>query len=132
MPLFQMLFGLNGRIRRRDFWLYSGLNGLVALIVVVVCLGITVARTIGNDNLQAVSQTVMILPWLMVPFVWIAVALNIKRLHDLGRSYRWWRMNLIPVAGWIWTFVECGLRDGMPGPNPYGPSPKPVRSEDVF
>lgn len=132
MPLLQMLFGLNGRIRRRDFWIYSSLNALAAFVVVVAYTGVMIARMADGIDPKALNQAAMVAPWLLVPFGWIAVALNIKRLHDLGRSYRWWRINLIPVAGWLWTLYECGLRDGTPETNLYGPSPKPIRSQDVF
>lgn len=133
MPLWQMLFGFSGRIRRRDFWLYSCLNALAGL---TVNFGLTLAFFLPMIN----SHTMVTPAWssyamlaAMAPFAWVASALNIKRLHDIGRSYRWWRINLIPVLGWVWTFMECGLRDGNPGTNPYGPPPKGMgQVADVF
>jgi len=124
MPLRQTLFGFGGRIRRRDFWLYSLLNMTVGF---VVCMAVTIAFLVPMiadraGGLPTWSSYVMLIA--MAPFAWIASALNIKRLHDLGRSYRWWRINLIPVLGWAWTIIECGLRDGTPGTNAYGLSPK--------
>jgi uncharacterized membrane protein YhaH (DUF805 family) len=32
-------------------------------------------------------------------------------------------IGLIPVIGWIWTLVECGLLPGTAGSNDYGPDP---------
>jgi uncharacterized membrane protein YhaH (DUF805 family) len=133
MPLPEMLFGLSGRIRRRDFWVWSAVNFVAYLAVALLVFGIFISTALDGSgtgfrwwhNLMSVA--------VMSPFMWIAVALNIKRLHDIDRSYRWWRINLVPVLGWAWTFFECGLRDGTPGPNRYGPSPKGINDpEQVF
>ena len=134
MPLGQMLFGLTGRIRRRDFWLYSCGNLFVALVADLVYTAAVMPFLLndkhGNITLNAISYGML---GILLPFIWVALALNIKRLHDIDKSYRWWRINLIPVLGWAWTFFECGLRDGTPGPNRYGLSPKGICIQsDVF
>lgn len=133
MSMWQMLFGLSGRIRRRDFWLWSLLNLLAYCIVCFAVLGFIVSVALDGSGSGLQLWHKLSITAIMSPFLWIAVALNIKRLHDIDRSYRWWRINLIPVLGWAWTFFECGLRDGTPGPNRYGPSPKGSGSpEEVF
>lgn len=133
MPVWAMLFGLSGRIRRRDFWLWSILNVIAYLIVGTVMMGFLVSTALDGGGSGVQSWQWNLFGISMLPFLWIAVALNIKRLHDLDRSYRWWRINLIPVVGWAWTLYECGFRDGTPGPNRYGPSPKGINDpEQVF
>jgi uncharacterized membrane protein YhaH (DUF805 family) len=133
MTLRAMLFGFDGRIRRRDFWLWSVVNliGYGIMCAVVTRFVVDTALDGSGMGVQWFHNLAIIAA--LFPFLWIGTALNIKRLHDVGRSYRWWRINLVPVLGWAWTFFECGLKDGTPGPNRYGPSPKGVGDpEKVF
>ena len=133
MSLGQMLFGFSGRIRRRDFWLWSVVNLIGYLIVGVLIFAFFIDTALDGSGMGVRWLHNLMAIAVMSPFAWIAAALNIKRLHDVGRSYRWWRINLIPVLGWAWTLYECGLRDGTPGPNAYGPSPKGLGDpEQVF
>ena len=57
--------------------------------------------------------------------LWPALAITAKRWHDRNRSAWWILINLVPVIGSLWTFVECGLMPGTAGPNRYGPAPAP-------
>lgn len=133
MPIWAMLFGLSGRIRRRDFWLWSVVNLIAYLIAGLFIFRFVIDTALDGSGMGVQWAHNLMIVAAMFPFFWIAVALNIKRLHDIDRSYRWWRINLIPVLGWAWTFFECGLRDGTPGPNRYGPSPKGINDpEQVF
>ena len=133
MPIWRMLLGLSGRIRRRDFWLWSIVNFIAYVAVCVVIIGFVVDTALDGSGMGVQWMHNLVIIAAMFPFFWVGTALNIKRLHDVDRSYRWWRINLIPVLGWAWTFFECGLRDGTPGPNRYGPSPKGVGDpEKVF
>jgi len=62
-----------------------------------------------------------------------AVVMMIKRLHDRDRSGWWTLMNLVPVVGWIWLGLECRYRDGVVGPNQFGPDPlNPPSVADAF
>jgi uncharacterized membrane protein YhaH (DUF805 family) len=133
MNLWRMLFALSGRIRRRDYWLWSIVNliGFCGMSVIVTRFYVDIALDGSGMGVQWFHNLTILAA--VFPFFWIGTALNIKRLHDINRSYRWWRINLIPVVGWAWTFFECGLKDGTPGPNRYGPSPKGVGDpEQVF
>lgn len=133
MKLWRILFGLEGRIRRRDFWLWSIVNLIGYGIMCVLLMRFFVDTALDGSGMGVQWFHNLTIIVAMFPFFWIGTALNIKRLHDINRSYRWWRINLIPVLGWAWTFFECGLRDGTPGPNRYGPSPKGVNDpEQVF
>ena len=46
-----------------------------------------------------------------------------RRWHDRGRSGWWSLLILLPVIGWIWMFISLCCRDGVRGPNRYGPDP---------
>ena len=60
---------------------------------------------------------------LQVLLIWISLAVQIKRWHDRDKSGWWVLINLIPLIGAIWAFVETGCLRGTVGPNAYGPDP---------
>jgi len=142
MSLIQFLFGFHGRIRRLHLWLYL-------LIVAIVHGGLWwgcgyaydgYSRTFDDDdlllNLFSQSSDVRIwsnrfdglhivthnpvaaLVWLV--WLWTLLAVFVKRWHDRDKSGAWMFINLVPVIGWIWTLIECGLLPGTRGPNRYG------------
>jgi uncharacterized membrane protein YhaH (DUF805 family) len=59
--------------------------------------------------------------WLatMIPFI----ALEVRRLHDTGRSGWWLLIGLVPIVGLILIFVWL-LSDSEIGSNRWGDSPK--------
>ncbi len=123
MRLGQMFFTPQGRIRRRDYWLYGVLNVTFFFVFAVILYGtlavLGLARPANGNGGGAWA-------YLYAPvFVWVSLCLTIKRLHDRGLSGWWAPLGLVPVAGWLWAIVVCGCLDGTPGENAYGPSPKP-------
>ena len=60
---------------------------------------------------------------LYIPFVWISLAVNANRWHDRDKSAWWILIGLVPIAGGIWAFVECGCLRGTMGDNTFGPDP---------
>jgi uncharacterized membrane protein YhaH (DUF805 family) len=57
------------------------------------------------------------------PSLFLFNATLTRRLHDRGKSAVWYLWLLVPVLGWLWLLVKCGLLPGTPGPNKYGPAP---------
>ena len=123
------LFSLKGRLRRRDFWLGSGVIWLAA-IAMVVTAGVALPH-IWPGLTPGRGRAVAALICLPV-FLWMAFALLTKRFHDRGRS-AWAIANaLYPVRGWIWGVYEC-CADGTVGANAYGVSPKgDLADHEVF
>jgi hypothetical protein len=52
--------------------------------------------------------------------LWPALAVQAKRWHDLNKSAWHILVNLIPLVGPIWAFIQTGLIPGTPGSNRYG------------
>ena len=52
-----------------------------------------------------------------------ALAVAVRRLHDVGKSGWMLLVALIPIAGAIWLLVLM-FTDSMPGVNQFGPNPK--------
>ncbi len=99
MPLKDLLFSFEGRIRRRDWWLLS----IVAGIAYVV-LAYATAWLVLPGELATLTQPVIgdpLLPLLLnvaitVPFTWVQVALAAKRAHDRNKS------------GWLVAILQAG------------------------
>jgi uncharacterized membrane protein YhaH (DUF805 family) len=131
--MMQLLFSFEGRVRRLHYWLASlgaGFGLSVALLVVFVVVEAVAGAASGGDLRAAMSSPAMIVGLLVFVLVylillfWIGLALQIKRWHDRDRSGWWVLSSFVPAVGWIWSLIECGILDGTPGPNRFGPSPK--------
>ncbi len=108
MSTAQILFGLRGRVPRKVFWLYGVLGPLLVSVMAEMLLGI-----VGVPQRSAELLTTALL-------VWPCTAVGVKRWHDRDRSGWWVLVYLIPLVGWAWTLVACGLLRGSVGPNRFG------------
>lgn len=135
MSITQKLFSFNGRLRRRDYWIFSILIGVVAGIVYTVLgmvMGGSAANVDPNDAaaVQAAASGMLMtaLPVIGITFLvtlWPYLALVIKRLHDRDRPAIFVLLSFIPIVN-LWIAIEVLFLDGTPGPNRYGPSPKGI------
>jgi len=109
------LFSFKGRMRRRDYWLYS-------LPVLLVSLPVFIY---SNPENVADSFALNLLSLVIFGFVfWASAALNIKRLHDRNKSGWWIIVTFLPIIGPIFVIVELGILDGTKGANQFGDDPK--------
>jgi uncharacterized membrane protein YhaH (DUF805 family) len=111
MPPLRMFFSLQGRVSRRQYWLY----GVLALIGLAV-LG---HALLGIARVPA-RRAELIINLLLV---WPALAVSVKRWHDRDKSGWWVLLNLLPVIGWLWALIDNGLLRGTNGPNRFGEDP---------
>lgn len=168
MTILQKLFGFQGRLRRRDYWL---LTLLFAVVTGLLEEGIYRAVFGGRFSLfNGTATTTTDAGVLAVQFAltglsaWTQFAMSVKRAHDCNRSGRTVAVVLAlfyfmvfaqgvlmtaPPAlpdGGIWVglallagvavyggvglylLITVGIRDGTPGTNKYGPSPKGAAS----
>ncbi|MCJ2034009.1 DUF805 domain-containing protein [Methylobacterium sp. J-068] len=126
----QLLFSIEGRIPRSQFWLamliFVGVSAAVGGVGYL--LGALIPGTVSPDGTMSVTGLAAI-PYLalslgyMVFNIWAGICVSAKRCHDRGRSGWFMLVQLIPLIGGIWYLIEvCCLR-GTPGPNRYGPDP---------
>jgi len=102
--------GFSGRARRSEFWFFY-LAYLLAVIVASI-----VGAVIKFPYLGILVVLALIVPML---------AVEIRRLHDTGRSGWFILISLIPLIGPIVLLVFL-VQDSQPQPNQYGASPKGV------
>lgn len=98
--MFKLVFSLEGRIRRTEYWLTAILIQFVLIPLVVTIGGLTL-----------VGFLLIVVP------LWISLAAGVKRSHDLGNS-GW--LILIPIYNPF--FLAFG--GSQPYTNVYGPNPK--------
>lgn len=127
------LFSAQGRMRRRDWWLWSIIIAIASQIVLQIVMAATGSMAAimqnGQFPLPLIIAYIIILPINL----WIGVCLTAKRWHDRDKSAWMYLIILIPIVGPIWMLVECGFLDGTQGSNKYGPSPKGIgATPDVF
>jgi len=56
----------------------------------------------------------------LIVVLWVGLSVQVKRWHDRDKSGWWALINLIPVIGQIWVFIECGILRGSSGDNRFG------------
>jgi len=114
------LFSLRGRVNRKQYWIFNLIVFLGALLLSLF--------TDFSDNIYELSK-----PQLMYMFwiLWPSLAVQGKRWHDQDKSALWLLVNLIPIAGPLWSLIQNGFVPGTPGPNRYGPVPGEIQKENT-
>ena len=117
LTLLQILFSFEGRIPRQVYWLAS----LVSLFVFYAG-AFLIGMMGGALRLSESALTILVIPEIIL-FFWVALAIQVKRWHDLNKSGWWIFSAFIPCIGGILQFIECGCTRGTVGLNEYGPDP---------
>ncbi|WP_158807425.1 DUF805 domain-containing protein [Beijerinckia sp. L45] len=126
----QLLFSPAGRLNRASFWKATILIIIADLVAGVLCkiLGGAIPNQATEDGAYNVTG-VAALPFNVIVFafgvfsVWAGLCIAIKRYHDRDKSGFWLLIQVVPLIGAIWYFVETGFLAGTPGPNRFGPDP---------
>jgi uncharacterized membrane protein YhaH (DUF805 family) len=98
----------NGRARRKEYWMFLLFNFIISLV-----LGI-LAGVIRMPILATLYMLAVLVP---------AIAVGVRRMHDIGKSGWVLLVGLIPLVGGIILLVWAAT-EGTPGSNQYGPDPK--------
>ena len=120
----KLLFSFEGRTGRKGFWLVTVAMLVIYAILWVVALAPVMAAAATND--PAAMQNVAMPVWvwiLMIPMLWISLAVQAKRWHDQDKSAWWILIGFIPFVGALITLIMCGFIAGTPGPNRFGDVP---------
>jgi uncharacterized membrane protein YhaH (DUF805 family) len=110
-------FGFSGRARRKEYWMFVLFNIIFFIVAMII------------DNVF--GTTIEGLPYGLFYFLYAlaiiipALAVAVRRLHDVGKSGWFLFIALIPIVGAIWLLVLY-CTDGNAGANKYGANPKEI------
>ncbi len=132
--VFGKLFSFSGRIPRGAFLGTMILIGILTLFIYLMTSLIAAPGThlyVPGGGLKQIVTGIFIAPnaviqilafrivWL-ITVSWIAMALQIKRWHDLGKTGWLVLLNLVPVVGTLISLVVLGFVKGGSAANKFG------------
>lgn len=105
----------SGRARRKEYWMFALFNLIFIILAAIIdnVLGTTV-RHMPYGLFYYLYSLAILIP---------ALAVGVRRLHDVGKSGWFFLIALIPLIGGIWLLI-LACSDGVPGANEYGSNPK--------
>lgn len=106
-----------GRSRRLEYWMFS-LGLVIVYVILILLLPFMAGGESGTDHPLFGLLLVAVGLALFLP----ALAVQVRRFHDQGRSGWLVLLGLIPVIGSLILLVMMCL-PGEKGPNAYGPDP---------
>lgn len=105
-----IFFGFKGRINRKTYiWCM-----LLPLLFISVMWFAMLQTQDGFFGMLAVAMA--------IAYVWIYIAVMVKRLHDVDSSGWWILLQVIPVV-WVAVFISMAVRPGTEDVNKYGQRP---------
>lgn len=108
----------NGRATRKQYWMFFLFNFLIMFLSLIII------EILNREILYLLF--VLYNLFILLP----SLALQVRRLHDIGQSGWMFLLSFIPFAGGIILFVFACL-DSEAHVNKYGPNPKGVVSRET-
>jgi uncharacterized membrane protein YhaH (DUF805 family) len=119
---FWLFFSPIGRVSREPYWLALALTWVLFMIPIVLW-----ARTVevvpGKEMADYLGDFIganPLMPFILIAFQWVELALVIKRLQDRGLSGLLAILVFMPYLNILFV-LGLGFIQGDPGPNAYGP-----------
>ncbi|MGP3592600.1 DUF805 domain-containing protein [Vagococcus sp. WN89Y] len=100
----------HGRAHRREFWMFTLVSSVLYGVLIVV------DKILGwqHGGLSLLYTLLVLIP---------SLAVQVRRLHDTDRSWRWLLLLAFPVFGWL-ALLAFYSQHGTPEENRFGPEPK--------
>ena len=119
-----LLFSFNGRTGRKGFWIVTVLILVIYMVLWGVAFAPIMAAASSGDQAAMANVAMPFWVWiLMIPMIWISLAVQAKRWHDQDKSAWWILIGFIPFVGGLIVLIMCGFIAGTPGPNRFGDVP---------
>lgn len=113
--VFNNYANFSGRASRSEYWYFFLFNCIIGFVLqgLAVIFGSTENPSLLFTILYYLYSLAVLIPGL---------AVNFRRLHDIGKGGGWILINLIPIIGSIWYIVLlCTASE--PGANRFGDEP---------
>ncbi len=111
----------NGRASKSEFWTFTFYN----FIFIILSIILDNLFEITIDDLGFGPIYILYFLTLLTP----NLAVNVRRLHDVGKSGWLFLISLIPIIGTIWLIIQL-ISDGELGENEYGINPENIIKEN--
>ncbi len=108
----RLFFSFRGRVARRVWWAWL-LFTVLGLCTLVLVLDL---EADADPRAEQIAALVVYYALVALP----SLAIEVKRLHDTGRSGWWWFVRVIPLIGPIWMLLLLGFLPSTPGNNRFG------------
>jgi uncharacterized membrane protein YhaH (DUF805 family) len=105
----RQFLSFNGKADRFEWWAVSLITDLVAQ------LGLLFGWIVAMSDVWYRVPAAGVLFLAAVFALWAAIAVSVRRINDRERSPWFLVFALVPMVGWIWLVIECGI---LPAPGP--------------
>jgi len=109
----------SGRSQRAEYWYFVLFNIIIVFVLGFIDGIIGTFDPVSGYGLISGLYTLAVL----IP----AIAVGVRRLHDVGKSGWMLLIGLIPLIGFIWLIILMVI-DSNPVNNKYGPNPKWIKT----
>lgn len=99
----------SGRARRSEYWYFVLFHALISAALTLVAYMVPALAILGS-----IASLALFIP---------SLAVQVRRLHDIGKSGWYIFIVFIPLVGIILLLIWL-CREGTPNNNQFGPSPK--------
>ncbi len=106
----------NGRASRSEYWWFVLLYFIVLVVASILSGGVVDSST-GEISMIGVIIFLLVIAVFLVP----AIAVSVRRLHDIDKSGWWYLINLVPYVGGLVFLVLMVLPPKEP--NRFGDAP---------
>lgn len=88
----------NGKATRQEFWMFVLFNIIFGIVASMLdnFLGLSSVATAGLGPIYGIYTLAILIP---------ALAVGVRRLHDIGKSGWWLLISFVPIIGGIWLIV---------------------------
>ena len=98
--------GFDGRAQRKEFWMFTLFHFIIYIVLGIIDIVIGTYSYMSNIGLfTGLFVLAMLLP---------ALAVSVRRLHDIGKSAAYYFICFIPIVGFI-VMIVFWARDSQPG-----------------
>lgn len=113
----------SGRARRKEYWMFFLFNTIFVFIAGILdgTIAVILDATLGTNMIE-IGYGLFYVLYVLAIFV-PALAVLVRRLHDIGKSGWWFFIFFIPIIGGFWLLFLL-ITDSQPGENQYGVNPK--------
>lgn len=107
VSVFTPYINFDGRVGKKPFWMFVLFNFVIGLVLAWI------GNILNFSFLSGLYSLAILLP---------ALGLEVRRLHDVGKSGYWLLIGLVPLVGWL-VLIYFFIQDSEAGDNMYGAMP---------